>query len=51
MEKLTLQQINSLHKEIASFKTIGEWKKTVKSFATKYNISDMTAIDIANHRY
>jgi len=51
IDKLTLADINVLHIGISKLKTIGEWKKIVKEFATKHGISDMAAIDVANHRY
>lgn len=52
MEKLSLKQINDFHKKIKdTAKTIQDWKRIVKEFAIEYNLSDMTAIDIANKRY
>lgn len=50
-EKLTVKNIVDLQKRIKKeAKPIGDWKKIVKEFAIKYNLSDMTAIDVANKR-
>jgi len=45
---VTLGEIQDLHKDISKFDTIGEWKKRVKAFAVKHNLTDREAIKIAN---
>jgi len=49
-ENITLKQIDDLKKKLKSLKTIGEWKVTVKQFATENQLTDREAIDIANNR-
>ncbi len=48
---ITLADIKQLKDDIAKLKTIGEWKNRVKEFASKHNLTDMEAINIANDRF
>lgn len=48
IDKLTIKEINDFHEGMNKLKTIGEWKVYVKEFATKFNLTDMEAIKIAN---
>lgn len=48
VNKVTIGDIKKLHEDIGKIKTIGEWKKLVKKFATEFDLTDMEAINIAN---
>jgi hypothetical protein len=50
MNEITLKELENFWSKLSSFKKIGEWKKEVKEFATKHNLTDLEAINIAKKR-
>jgi len=47
-DNITLKQMEELWSAIDKLTTIGEWKRKVKEFAKKHQLTDMEAIEIAN---
>lgn len=50
MNEITLKELDNFWSKLSSLKKIGEWKKEVKEFATKHNLTDIEAINIAKKR-
>lgn len=48
--KITLGLVDELHAQITQSRSIGDWKRCIKAFATKHGLSDREAIDIANRK-
>ncbi len=51
LQKITLADVKKLNDDISKLKTVTEWKKRVKEFAKKFELTDIEAINIANSRF
>lgn len=47
-DSITTGDIRNLQDRIGKLKTIGEWKKCVKEFATEHGLTDQEAIAVAD---